>query len=246
MHGSYVSYQWMAKPLSASSISQGSQKIALGLLERKPRWGLSARGWLWLMGLSLGVAVLVAFCLHPFLSVTHRLDTDILVVEGWVHGNIIRAAAAEYTNGSYRRVFTTGGPVHGSASYVNDFNTAASVGADLLKAAGLPPDVVQMVPCRVKDRDRTFSSALALGAWFQTNNVSVTRVNVVSEGVHARRTWYLYQKALGPKVSVGIICFPDEEYPPDRWWRYSEGVRDTLGELIAYLYARFFFWPRPS
>ena len=29
----------------------------------------------------------------------------------------------------------------------------------------------------------------------------------------------------------------------EHWWRSSEGVRDVLGETVAWLYARFFFWP---
>jgi len=218
-------------------------KAFFGFFDRKPRWSLSLRGWLCFMGLLAGLVALVFFRIHPFLSVTHRVDANILVVEGWVHDSVIRAAATEFTNGSYHRVFTTGGPVHGAGAYINDFNTSASVGADLLKAAGLPSNVIQMVPCRVKDRDRTFSAAIALRDWLKTNQVAVRRVNVVSEGVHARRSRMLFREALGPDISVGIISFPDEEYPAARWWRYSAGVKETVSEGAAYLYTRLFFHP---
>jgi uncharacterized SAM-binding protein YcdF (DUF218 family) len=219
------------------------EKAFFGLLDRKPRWSLSLRGWLSSAAFVLGLAALVFFGIHPFLSVSHRVETDILVVEGWVHKSVIQAAAAEFTNGSYRCVFTTGGPIHGTSAYVNDFNTAASVGADLLKAAGLPADVVQMVPCRVKDRDRTYGAAIALRDWWRTNQVTVRSVNVVSEGIHARRSWMLFREALGSDVAVGIISIPDEEYPAARWWRYSAGVKDTISEGVAYLYTRLFFHP---
>lgn len=36
------------------------------------------------------------------------------------------------------------------------------------------------------------------------------------------------------------------EYDPRHWWRTSEGVRNVVGESIAYLYARFFFRPAAS
>ena len=36
----------------------------------------------------------------------------------------------------------------------------------------------------------------------------------------------------------------NNEYDPKRWWCYSEGVREILGETIAYVYARFFFFPK--
>ena len=48
---------------------------------------------------------------YPFLSTTHRVKADILVVEGWVHEYAIQAAVDEFKSGSYKRVFTTGGPV---------------------------------------------------------------------------------------------------------------------------------------
>ena len=45
---------------------------------------------------------------------------------------------------------------------------------------------------------------------------------------------------------IGIIAIPDPDYDARHWWRYSEGVREILGESIAYLYAAWFFRPPPS
>ena len=56
-------------------------------------------------------------------------------------------------------------------------------------------------------------------------------------------TWILFQKAFGPEVRVGIIAAPDPEYDPTHWWRYSEGVREILGESIAWCYAAILFHP---
>jgi hypothetical protein len=36
---------------------------------------------------------------------------------------------------------------------------------------------------------------------------------------------------------------PNPDYDAKHWWQYSEGVRDVLSEGVAYLYAKFFFWP---
>ena len=73
--------------------------------------------------------------------------------------------------------------------------------------------------------------------------MTLTAVNVLTEDVHARRTRLLFEMALGPGVKVGIIAVPNADYEAARWWRYSEGVRSVLGESIAYVYARFFFFP---
>ncbi|MEO5959995.1 MAG: YdcF family protein [Opitutaceae bacterium] len=181
------------------------------------------------------------FGICPFLGPAHRLAADVLVVEGWVHPYAIRAAVEEFKTGSYRYIVTTGGPVLGTGEYTNDFNTSASVGAERLVAAGMPAELVRMAPARNVDRDRTYSSALVLKTWLRTQPIPVTRINVLTEDVHARRTWLLFQKALGSEVAVGIVSIQNPDYDWKRWWRFSEGVREVLGETIAYAYVKLVF-----
>jgi hypothetical protein len=217
-----------------------------GTLTRVERWGLSRRGWL--VFISLGAAVIyVAFLnVHPFLAVTQRVDANVLVVEGWIQQYAIRAASDEFNNGSYEHIFTTGGPEAGSGGYVNDYNTSASIGAEALKKLGIPSDAIQMVSSRVIGRDRTYSSATALRDWFHEHDLAVPRMNVLTEDCHARRTQLLYQKALGKNAKVGIIAVSNPDYNPRYWWRFSDGVREVIGESIAYIYARLFFHPSQS
>jgi uncharacterized SAM-binding protein YcdF (DUF218 family) len=170
----------------------------------------------------------------------------VLVVEGWVHEYAIQAAVHEFQSGSYKRVFTTGGPVIGTGGYINDFYTSASVGADLLRKNGLTNESVQMVPSRVMDRDRTYASAIALRNWFREHNMPVSGINVITEDLHARRTRLLFREALVDKVNVGVIGVSNPDYNTKYWWRYSDGVREVIGESIAYLYARLFFHPSES
>lgn len=224
---------------------QNLNRKCIGLFTRRERWGLSLRGWLVLVGLVLALAVTWIFRIQPFLAPTERVATKILIVEGWVHPFAIAAAVQEFQTGHYEKVFTTGGPVVGSGGYVNDFNTSASVGAELLVKAGIPPAAVQMAPSQVSGRDRTYSSARALREWFRAHNLAVPAVNVLTEDVHARRTRLLFQKALGREVRVGIIAVADPDYDAEHWWRNSEGVRQILAESIAYLYAAGWFRPEP-
>jgi uncharacterized SAM-binding protein YcdF (DUF218 family) len=190
----------------------------------------------------------LAFCLflvrvYPLLAVTHRVDTNILVVEGWIHEYAIRAAVEEFRGGSYQRVFTTGGPIEGTGGYINDYYTSASVGAELLKKYGIPNDSLEMVPSRVMDRDRTYGSAVALRNWFREHNIAVRGINVFTEDVHARRTCLLFQKALGPQVKVGIIGVINPDYDSKYWWCYSEGVKGVMSETLALIYVELLFHP---
>lgn len=214
-----------------------------GTITRKERWGLSWRGWLLIMVGVVFAAYVVLNNIYPFLAITRRAHTDTLVVEGWIHKYAIQAAVAEFTRGSYRSLLTTGGPLVGTGAYTNDYNTSASVGAELLKKAGIPSESVTMVPSHVNDRDRTYSSAVALRNWLREHGMLGHSINVVTEGVHARRTRLLFEKALGPTSKVGIIAVPNPDYDSNHWWRYSEGVEGVVGEGMAYIYARCFFKP---
>jgi uncharacterized SAM-binding protein YcdF (DUF218 family) len=211
-----------------------------GLLVRRYQWSLTFRAKIILCGLAIIIGIVAMRQIYPFLAITHRVDTNILVVEGWVHKYAIRAAIGEFGTGHYQRVFTTGGPVIGNGGYVNDYQTAASVGADLLKKFGLAADVVQMVPSRGMDRDRTYSSAVALKEWLREHHEQVKSLNILTEGAHGRRTRLMFQKALGPDVKVGVISVPNPDFDVSHWWRYSEGVEEIIDELIGYLYAKLF------
>src|SRR5438105_658698 len=89
-----------------------------GTFVRKERWDLSWRGRLIVLaGVILAFSAFL-FRIYPFLAVTHRVDTNVLVVEGWIHEYAIRSAVEEFRSKSYQRVLTTGGPVEGAGGYI--------------------------------------------------------------------------------------------------------------------------------
>src|SRR6266480_626441 len=143
----------------STSQTKASRKF-WGIVTRKERWGLSWRGWLLFTSTGLTAAYFVFLNIHPFLAVTDRVNTNVLVVEGSIQRYAIRGGAEEFKNGSYERIITTGGHENGDGGYTNDYNTSASVGAEILKKFGVPDDLVQMVPSRVIARERTYSSAV--------------------------------------------------------------------------------------
>lgn len=229
------------RPLELTSSPR--QSVLGGLLVRRYRWGLSRWAKFVLLIIVLTFAAIAFLNVYPFLAITERVDADVLVVEGWVHPYAIQVGTEEFKNHSYQRVFTTGGPVVGKGGYINDYQTAASVGTNLLKKAGIPAERVQMVPSHVMGRDRTYSSAIALRDWLREHDMQVQSLNIVTEGAHARRTRLLFEKALGPGISVGVIAANSPDYNTKRWWHYSEGVEDVIAQGVAYVYAKFFFHP---
>lgn len=207
-----------------------------GLLSRKERWGLSRRAWCTGGALTILLAFIALRYTYRFLALTDPVPAEYIAVEGWVHDHGIDAARSEYATGHYKLIFTTGGPMRGAT-------TAAAIGAQRLLVAGLPETIVQSVPASRGARDRTYASAVALRDWMHGHHIAPTSLNVLTQDVHARRTRLLFQAAFGESVHVGIISIPNPDYDAQRWWRYSEGVRDLLGEAIAYAYAKFLFFP---
>lgn len=226
-----------------ASKSPAPRQMLCGLLVRKECLCFSWRGRFLVVLLVLLIGGPIFLHAHAFLAPTLRQDTETLVVEGWVHSFGVEAAVREFNLGHYKRVLTTGGPIEGMGSSNSIYNTDAYQSAALLRKAGIPDDMVQSVPSRFVGRDRTYSSAVTLRDWMQSNKLQIQSFNVLTEDAHARRTWMLFQKAFGKSAAVGIISVPNPDFDPTHWWRTSEGVREVIDESVAYLYAKLFFWP---
>jgi uncharacterized SAM-binding protein YcdF (DUF218 family) len=215
------------------------------LLVRKERWLLSARAWLLLTALFLGGILASKVFLYSFLAVTHPASSQFLIVEGWAPPYCLRQVAAIARTGQYRRIFTTGGLALEEWG-VPPGETYAGLAAQHLKALGVSSSLIQAVPAGDDRRDRTYSSALALKKWCQTNHLAPPSFDLLTEGAHARRSRLLFQKAFGDDVTIGVIAVEDQTFDPARWWASSQGFRAVIGEAIAYFYARVLFHPSQS
>lgn len=225
-----------------TNMATGSSKKLLGFFNRRERWGLSRRGWLALVVASLAFACLVTAKIQPFLAVTSKVQGQFLVVEGWIPPETLKYAVAEFKAGDYQKILTSGCVVRGHMDSDVKITYADWAASDLRKI-GMPEALIQSIPCWEERRDRTYSSALAVKAWLAEQHIPVKSINVMTLSAHARRSRLLYQEAFGSYVQVGVIAIPDPDYDAKHWWSYSEGVRDVLSEGIAYIYAKFFFWP---
>jgi hypothetical protein len=215
-----------------------------GLLDRRERWGFTLRGWTVCGLLLLSGSTAAFFCVHPFLAVSAPVRSDLLVVEGWLPSGNVRAATEIIGSGRYRRVFVTGGPIDGTGEYDPNYGTYAGQGYRRLRDCGANTNLLVLVPSPSRKRDRTFTEAVALKEWFEkSDGLSPSSFNLLTVATHARRSRLLFQKAFGREVDIGVIALPPVDYPANRWWHYSAGVKEVLSEAISYLYVRLFFWP---
>jgi hypothetical protein len=181
---------------------------------------------------------LFVFGLHPFLAVQAPVQSEYLVIEGWIPGYAVEEGLKEFQVRGYGRVFTTGGSDSTSGG-----ETRAESAAARLKQLGMRPESVEAVPSPTAFRNRTYSSAVGLRQWFEAHQCRVKSLNVMTVGAHARRTRLLYEEAFGQDVAIGIIAITNRIYDPRRWWRSSEGTKEVISEAVGYGYARLFFRP---
>ena len=214
----------------------------LGLINRKERSGLTLRAWIALVVVTGAVLVAAVLTVHPFLAVNEPVGGEILVMEGWMPDELVEKVIEIFKSEHYQRLVTTGGPLT-YGSYLVGYKNCAEVAAASLKKLGLDERLIFVVPAPDAPTDNTYAAGVSLRDWLTKSGIELRALDICSEGPHARRTRLLFQKALGDDVKVGIISLENPEYDPETWWRTSKGVRTVIDESVAYIYARFFFWP---
>jgi len=203
------------------------------------------RGWVVLLAFCASLGVFAVRGIYSFLAVTQPVESDTLVVEGWLPDYALRRVVVEFRRKPYQKLYVTGAPID-AGSFLSEYTNHAFVTAATLLQLGIIQDVIEVVPSPKALRDRTYTSGLTLNKWFGEHGVAPKQLQVMTLGPHARRTRLLYKKALGGRVAIGIIAIEDQGFDPQHWWRTSLGFRTVTDELIAYSYARFLFHPRES
>jgi hypothetical protein len=172
-------------------------------------------------------------------------SVDVLIVEGWLPDYALKQAYREFTDDSYQYLLTTGGPLE-VGSHLSEYDNYAQLAGTTLLVMGLNPDKLIVLAAPDVQKDRTYESAMAVQRWLNKSTLAPTNFNVITEGTHARRSRLLYAAALGENRNVGVISVENRDYNPRRWWVSSDGVKEVIMEMVAYLYARFLFEPFPN
>ena len=189
---------------------------------------------IFLIFILLGSGV-VAIYAYPFFAISKPLHGDIMVVEGWLRAEELRSALQIYRSGKYAQIVVTGGHFA--------YNTATTLASEWQIDPDLVKVVVRDMPNGKFERDRTFNSALGLRHWLIETTQKEKKVDIVTRGHHARRSFILFKIALDGVAKVGVIAVPPYNYDPDYWYDSSAGFRAVIGEIIAYIYVKFIFTP---
>ncbi len=86
----------------------------------------------------------------------------------------------------------------------------------LLVRLGLPPGAVHAVQGPLDLSGRTAAAAQAMATAARRKGLGT--YDVLTLGVHARRTRNAHRRAGGGALRVGVIALPDPRVPPHTWW----------------------------
>jgi hypothetical protein len=173
--------------------------------------------WLWFNG-------------EAFFSLTRRLPAEVLVVEGWIGKDGVRAAAAEFELGGYQYIVATGGRINER----QDASNYAEVAEKTLIQSGVPKDRIIIAPTGEIEHERTFKSAVAARGALQTRGLHSETINVLTLGPHARRSRLVYAKVFAPAAQVGVIPWAPSYYKTEPWWRSRGRTKCLLKEILGY------------
>ena len=213
--------------------------MSSGLWEKRELTVPSLKGWL-VIFLSVTVLSIVTLWmlgryLHDFLARHAPVQTDVMVVEGWVPMHILEWSASEYREGNYRIVLTTGGRML-SKYCAPEYDNWADFSAFNLKKLGVSQDRVVPVPSLDVKRNRTIASAVALRNWIEQHpELKIQSFNIVTRGVHARRSLMAFEKAFEDSKSIGVIPVDSILYDKKDWYRSTVSVKLVLHELMGLL-----------
>ncbi len=94
--------------------------------------------------------------------------------------------------------------------HATGFLSQAEEVADYLVKLGVPRERISSLGFDPPEQNLTLAAALAFREFRKGREEG--RVNVVSSGLHCRRTWITYRKTSGNKAGVGILNFHPEMY----------------------------------
>lgn len=131
----------------------------------------------------------------------------------------------------YNSIFDIG-TIGGNDRILNDYVSHPQIVRKKLILSGIDSSKVIAVTGKRTNLNRTLQSALAVKKWLKASKCHVEGINIVSMGIHSRRTLLTYRRVLDKTYNIGIISLPD-------LWKTDSGnskILSTLGETLDLIY----------
>jgi hypothetical protein len=213
--------------------------LSKATIRRRWRCKFSSKWTFLVMVLAVGAVLLpVLRSIHNFLAVSSPVGDGILVVEGWIPTGDLAECLQLFNSGHYRYVIAVGGAIPATGSKSSPPTTWDEVAANKLEELGLDSGkLIRISVPPVNVGHRTLASAIAVRHWLSRSGGGFS-VDVVTAGVHARKSWAAFRYVLGDRYRVGIIAGTEYAYNPRFWFFSRTGIWYVTRDLAGFLYSK--------
>ncbi len=227
------------------SIGDLISHLKLRFVRRRTLWFPTWLGFLCVA--SLFAAPVIWWCCYgeSFLSLTERQPAEVLVVEGWIGRDGIRAAATEFVKQGYQYIVATGGVTTAERWDEGGWSYAEGAEHELVRS-GIPAERIIVATASEAKRQRTFASGIAVWQALHARGLHPKTMNVFTWGPHARRSRLVFAKVERPDTNVGVVSWTPASYGLLPWWRSSERAKEFLTETAGYVFEAIFNSGRSS
>jgi uncharacterized SAM-binding protein YcdF (DUF218 family) len=131
------------------------------------------------------------------------------------------------------------GRLDGKNIIINDYDSHGEIARNYLITLGIDSSAVIAVKGKRTEFNRTLTSALAFRNWLKSYNGKVDGINIITMGIHSRRTWMTYKSVLNKQLKIGVISLPESGEPGSE----ESDFGDILSEVLSLIYYRIILIP---
>lgn len=125
------------------------------------------------------------------------------------------------------------GLLGGSDRNINNYRSHPEIIRNKLIKYGIDSSKIVAVTGKKTNLNRTLTGALAFRDWLKTSGPNVKGINIITMGIHSRRTWLTYNRIIDKSINIGIISLPESENPELEKSEFIRTITETL-DLIYY------------
>jgi hypothetical protein len=212
------------------------------IIKKKEIWTTTWLGKLIIVLILFLILFIFTKNIHPFLAEVNPIETKTMILEGYVPDYVVEKAFEIFLEENYERMIITG-KKRIVGAHLDMYKNDGEYTAATLRKIGMDSSLMVVVPVDFTiTKDRTYESGIAVKNYLKLHP-DIKSANLVSLGCHARRSRYLYEMSFNATFKIGVIAVQGLNYDENQWWRSSNGFRHVIDETIAWIYARFLFYP---
>ncbi len=113
------------------------------------------------------------------------------------------------------------------------FDSEADQMAAYLSQLGIDSSRITVIRFDRVNRNQTLAEVVSFKKWYDSRKLS--SFNIVSSGVHCRRSWVTYKHIIGDQVKIGILSYDPPDSVENQWYHQPANSIHLADELFSYV-----------